>query len=99
MTTEPTSLYNTRALTDPLAYPSSADLAKTCDLVMKGGISSGVIYPLAICELGRTHRISAVGGSSAGAIAAAAAAAAEAGRDSGGFARLATIPQLSLIHI
>ena len=93
MTTEPTSLDNIRALTDPLAYPSSADLAKTCDLVMKGGISSGVIYPLAICELGRTYRISAVGGSSAGAIAAAAAAAAEAGRDSGGFARLATIPQ------
>ena len=68
--------------------------AKSCDVVMKGGITSGVIYPKAICELARQHRLRQVGGSSAGAIAAAAAAAAELGRDSdsGGYARLAALP-------
>ncbi len=66
-----------------------------CDVVMKGGITSGVIYPKAICEIARKHRLRQVGGSSAGAIAAAAAAAAEVGRDSadGGFARLAALPE------
>lgn len=66
----------------------------TCDVVMKGGITSGVIYPKAICQLAREHRLRQVGGSSAGAIAAAAAAAAEHGRESetGGFARLAKLP-------
>lgn len=66
----------------------------SCDVVMKGGITSGVIYPKAICELARKYRLRQVGGSSAGAIAAAAAAAAEHGRESsaGGFARLAELP-------
>ncbi len=63
-----------------------------CDLVMKGGITSGVVYPLAVCELAKVYRLRAVGGSSAGAIAAAAAAAAEMGRATGGFERLATLP-------
>lgn len=69
-----------------------SDQALECDVVLKGGITSGVIYPLAICELARTYRLRSVGGASAGAIAAAAAAAAEAGRDSGGFDRLARLP-------
>jgi hypothetical protein len=47
---------------------------------MKGGIASGVIYPLALCELAREFRIRNVGGASAGAIAASFAAAAELGR-------------------
>lgn len=63
-----------------------------CDVVMKGGITSGVIYPRAVCELARTYRIRSVGGASAGAIAAAAAAAAEVGRATGGFEELERLP-------
>lgn len=63
-----------------------------CDLVMKGGITSGVVYPLAVCELAKVYRLRSVGGSSAGAIAAAAAACAELGRATGGFEDLATLP-------
>ena len=48
-----------------------------CDLVMKGGITSGVVYPRAIFQLAQHYRLKNIGGSSAGAIAAAAAAAAE----------------------
>src|SRR5215218_6866138 len=57
-----------------------ADPKLECDIVMKGGITSGVIYPLAVCELAKVYRLRSVGGASAGAIAAAAAAAAEVGR-------------------
>ena len=65
-----------------------------CDVVMKGGITSGVVYPLAVCELARRYRLRSVGGASAGAIAAVAAAAAEHGRysASGGFSTLAALP-------
>lgn len=63
-----------------------------CDLVMKGGITSGVVYPLAVCELAEVYRLRCVGGSSAGAIAAAAAACAELGRAEGGFTKLAQLP-------
>ncbi len=59
-----------------------------CDLIMKGGITSGVVYPPAILELAKQYRFRSVGGSSAGAIAAAGAAAAEYGRDTNGFAKL-----------
>ncbi|MDC3961410.1 patatin-like phospholipase family protein [Polyangium jinanense] len=59
-----------------------------CDLVMKGGITSGVVYPSAVLRLAKKRRFRCIGGASAGAIAAAAAAAAEYGRaDGGGFAR------------
>lgn len=64
----------------------------SCDIVMKGGITSGVIYPRAVAELARTYRLSRVGGASAGAIAAAAAAAAELGRATGGFDELDRMP-------
>ena len=37
-----------------------------CDLVMKGGVTSGIIYPSTVCELARTYRFRAVGGASAG---------------------------------
>lgn len=69
---------------------------RECDVVMKGGITSGVLYPLAVCELASTYRLRNVGGTSAGAIAAAAAAAAEYGRRStapgSGFDALAELP-------
>lgn len=48
-----------------------------CDLVMKGGITSGVVYPPAIFKLAHEYRFKNIGGTSAGAIAAAVAAAAE----------------------
>ncbi len=64
-----------------------------CDLVMKGGITSGIVYPGAIKVLSDHYRLRAIGGASAGAIGAACAAAAEYGRASGGFDRLALIPE------
>ena len=67
-----------------------------CDVVMKGGITSGVIYPSALHTLGTTYRIRGIRGTSAGAIGAAVGAAAEFARASGGFARLLDLPdQLS----
>src|SRR6185312_12389289 len=48
-----------------------------CDVIMKGGVTSGIVYPTAICELAKTYRFKNIGGTSAGAIAAAIAAAAE----------------------
>jgi len=47
-----------------------------CDLVMRGGITSGIVYPRAIAKLAETYRFRSIGGTSAGAIAAAATAAA-----------------------
>lgn len=47
------------------------------DLVMQGGVSSGVVYPGALTELGRAFRFRRIGGTSAGAIAASLLAAAE----------------------
>lgn len=65
-----------------------------CDVVMKGGITSGVIYPHAVCEIAKSYQLRSIGGASAGAIAAVAAAAAEYGRTvpGGGFARFAALP-------
>jgi hypothetical protein len=48
-----------------------------CDVVMKGGIASGVVYPGAVHELSKTYRFRNIGGTSAGAIAATLTAAAE----------------------
>ncbi|HEX5594011.1 MAG TPA: phage holin family protein [Solirubrobacterales bacterium] len=75
-----------------LAQAEYGSPSRCCDVVMKGGITSGVVYPLAVCELARTYRFRNVGGTSAGAIAAAATAAAEYGRKNGGFNRLASLP-------
>lgn len=69
---------------------------RVCDLIMKGGITSGVVYPPAIDEMARRFYLSGVGGASAGAIAAALAAAAEYRRRNGsgeGFEMLAELPQ------
>lgn len=48
-----------------------------CDLVMKGGITSGIIYPPLTAQLAKHYRFKNIGGTSAGAIAAVATAAAE----------------------
>jgi predicted acylesterase/phospholipase RssA len=69
-----------------------------CDVVMKGGITSGVVYPGAVLEIAKRYRFRSIGGASAGAIAAAVAAAAEFRRSVRapggveGFARLAELP-------
>ena len=73
--------------TEPLHQANYAEPTLECDVVMKGGITSGVVYPLAVCELAKTYRFRCIGGTSAGAIAAAAAAAAEYGRRNGGTGR------------
>ena len=53
--------------------------AKYCDLVMKGGLTSGIVYPNAVLALAREYRFKNIGGTSAGAIAAAVSAAAAMG--------------------
>ena len=54
-----------------------------CDLVLNGGVASGVVYPWALLELARHYRFKCIGGNSVGAMAAALAAAAEYGRCNG----------------
>jgi predicted acylesterase/phospholipase RssA len=73
------------------AIPASKPI---CDIILKGGLTSGIVYPRALVKLAEQYRFSCIGGTSAGAIAAAAAAAAEYGRrnEYDGFARLAKIP-------
>ena len=69
---------------------------RKCDLVMKGGITSGIVYPSAVCELARDFEFVNIGGTSAGAIAAALTAAAEYRRKNGshaGFDELADLPR------
>ena len=61
----------------------ASEAAVECDLVLKGGITSGIVYPSAIAKLASHYRLRSIGGASAGAIAAAAAAAAEFGRATG----------------
>lgn len=48
-----------------------------CDLILRGGVTSGVVYPMAIKGLAERYRLRSIGGTSAGAIAAVFAAAAE----------------------
>ena len=73
---------------DNPAQNESASEKPYCNIVMKGGITSGVVYPRAVAELAEKYRFKNVGGTSAGAIAAGMAAAAEFGRASGGFQRM-----------
>ncbi|MFZ1410855.1 MAG: hypothetical protein WAS07_05330 [Micropruina sp.] len=69
-----------------------------CNLIMKGGITSGVIYPRLASRLAQEYRLRSIGGSSAGAIAAAAAAVAELRRvrdgSAAGFDQLDRLPDL-----
>ena len=71
-----------------------ASPVKECDLIMEGGISSGVVYPRSLVRLATRYRFRSIGGTSAGAIAAAIAAAAEYGRASGAFVKLQDLPDL-----
>src|SRR2546423_13727980 len=57
---------------------------RLCDVVMKGGITSGIVYPKAIVELAKKFEFKNIGGTSAGAIPAPGAPAAEWGRARGG---------------
>ena len=78
---------------EPLTERPPAD--RFCDLVLTGGIASGVVYPWAILELARSFRFKNIGGTSVGAMAAALAAAAEYGRRNGhdeGFEVLRQLP-------
>lgn len=54
-----------------------------CDLIMRGGITSGVVFPKAITRLSQKYRFVNIGGTSAGSIAAVMAAAAEYRRATG----------------
>ncbi|MBB5712528.1 patatin-like phospholipase family protein [Sphingomonas xinjiangensis] len=69
-----------------------ANPPEECDIVLKGGVTSGLVYPYAVLELATRYRFRSIGGTSAGAIAAALAAAAEYARthrdDPSGFVRL-----------
>jgi Patatin-like phospholipase len=77
----------------------STDYSKArrkCDIIMKGGITSGIVYPKAVCRLALEYRFRSIGGTSAGAIAAAATAAAEYGRFKGtgtSFGELVSLPE------
>jgi predicted acylesterase/phospholipase RssA len=66
-----------------------------CDIVMKGGITSGIVYPQGVAKLAEVYTLRNIGGTSAGAIAAVAAAAAEYGYqtgNTGAFERMARVP-------
>jgi predicted acylesterase/phospholipase RssA len=74
--------------------PLAADL-RPCDIVMKGGITSGVVYPGAVWEISRLYSFKNVGGTSAGAIAAVVTAAAQRSRllgDEEGFDHVNSLP-------
>ena len=75
---------------------SQAPVDRFCDLVMKGGITSGVVYPKAISLLAGHYRFKSIGGTSAGAVAAAVTAAAEYNRRQNdsmdGFRKLESLP-------
>jgi Patatin-like phospholipase len=53
------------------------NIARFCDVVMKGGVTSGIVYPRALCHLATEFNLRNIGGTSVGAIAASIAAAAE----------------------
>jgi predicted acylesterase/phospholipase RssA len=56
---------------------------RKCDLVMQGGVTSGVVYPGLVCKLAEYYDFQNIGGTSAGAIAASLTAAAEYARRNG----------------
>ena len=72
-------------MTDPHTIQSidAARRPQECDLIMKGGVTSGLVYPGAIATLSETFRLRNIGGTSAGAIGAVAAAAMEYGLRTG----------------
>lgn len=85
---------------DPKPDPDAANrddvpVDRFCDIVMEGGITSGIIYTTAVARLARHYRFRGIAGSSIGAFAAALTAAAELQRRQGstqGFDDIAAIP-------
>jgi predicted acylesterase/phospholipase RssA len=65
--------------------PSSLpmDTLRKCDIVIQGGVTSGIVYPGLVCKLAEYYQFQQIGGTSAGAIAAALTAAAEYSRRKG----------------
>jgi len=86
----------TEAVTQSPAATGVVDSLRNCDIVMKGGVTSGMVYPPAVRELAEAFRFVNIGGTSAGAIAASLTAAAEYRRQRdgslAGFDRLARVP-------
>jgi predicted acylesterase/phospholipase RssA len=81
-------------VTDKL-HLDDAPADRFCDLVMEGGVTSGIIYATAVARLAGHYRFRSIGGSSIGAFAAALAAAAEYQRRRGstaGFDMLRGLP-------
>lgn len=76
--------------------PTEPPADRFCDLIMKGGVTSGVVYPKAVAKLAERYRFRSIGGTSAGAIVAALTAAAEFNRrmtnTRSGFEMLAGLP-------
>ena len=70
----------------PIPVPDTPP-ERHCDVIMKGGITSGVVYPAAGVELAARYTLQSIGGTSAGAIAAGFFAAAERRRSVGGTAK------------
>lgn len=71
---------NTAATSGNRAAVTSPE--EECDLIMRGGITSGVVFPKAITRLASRYRFRNIGGTSAGSIAAIMAVAAEYQRSS-----------------
>ena len=65
-------------------FAAGTTARKQCDVIMKGGITSGIVYPEAILQLHDDYDFRNIGGASAGAIAAAATAAAQYGETKDG---------------
>jgi len=63
--------------------PEIAAIKLQCDLVMRGGIASGLVYPRAIAKLAETYDFRSIGGTSVGAIAATGTSAAALGSKTG----------------
>jgi predicted acylesterase/phospholipase RssA len=89
------------SVSEPAAVPESGPVPdlpppRHCDVIMKGGITSGVVYPAAGVELAKRFTLKSIGGASAGAIAASLFAAAEHRRSvqgsADGFAELQALP-------
>lgn len=80
---------------------SHSEIRRCCDLVMKGGITSGILYPPAIARIAEKFYFVGIGGTSAGAIGSSLAAAAEyrrrragpGARPMAGFERLEQTPR------
>lgn len=64
-------------MTEPCREVPDKSPTNECDLVMKGGIASGVVYGSAVKRIAQDYRFRSVAGTSAGAIAAVVTAAAE----------------------